>query len=203
MSEIILKILLIGDTSVGKTSLLIKYTEDNFSENHITTIGVECVDKQITINDRKVTLQIWDTSGQERFKSITKNFYQNANGIIFVFDITNENSFEHLKDWLDNSEQFAKDFKKLIVGNKNDLEDQRVIKKERIEHFANEREIKCFETSAKNGINVERIFQEIGELIMENKTEKEIEEEYSADRPRSRSILSKDVQKEGMKRRCC
>lgn len=204
-SEIILKILLIGDTSVGKTSLLMKYTENKFSDSHITTIGVECADKKIIIKGKNVTLQIWDTSGQERYKAITKNFYQNANGIIFVFDITNEKSFENLKDWLDDSNQYAKVFKKIIVGNKIDLEDNRVINKERMERFEIQ-DIKCFEASAKNGTNVDKIFQEMGELILADKNDEEIERDYSiSSNPElSLSTLSKNGKKKNQsKKHCC
>lgn len=202
MSEISLKILLVGDSSVGKTTLLLKYVEGQFSESHITTIGVEYKDKEIIINNRKVNLQIWDTSGQERYRSITKNFYRNADGILFIFDVTNEDSFNHLKDWLTNSEECEKEFKKIIVGNKIDLEN-RLIKKERMEHYAEKENIKCFETSAKDGTNVDVIFQKIGELILANKTEEEIKEEFII-RPHSSSTLSKDSKtKEVKKKKCC
>ena len=136
MCDICLKILLVGDSSVGKTTLLLKYVDGQFSENHITTIGVEYKDKELIVNNRKVNIQIWDTSGQERYQSITKNFYRNADGILFVFDVTNEDSFNHLKNWLITSEDIEKDFKKIIVGNKMDLEDKIVINKEKADKFA-------------------------------------------------------------------
>ena len=203
MAEITLKILLVGDSAVGKTTLLIKYIEDKFSDAHITTIGVEYKDKEITINNRKVNLQIWDTSGQERYQAITKNFYRNADGIIFVFDVTKEESFKHLKDWLNSSQDCDKEFKRIIVGNKIDLEEKRVIDKDRIDHFAEKENIQCFETSAKNGANVDVIFQKIGELILANKTEEEIREEYII-RPHSASTLSKDSNHaEIKKKKCC
>ena len=203
MAEISLKILLVGDSAVGKTTLLIKYIEDKFSDTHITTIGVEYKDKVITINGRKVNLQIWDTSGQERYQAITKNFYRNADGIIFVFDVTKEESFKHLKDWLNSSQDCDKEFKRIIVGNKIDLEEKRVIDKDRIDHFAEKENIQCFETSAKNGANVDVIFQKIGELILANKTEEEIREEYII-RPHSASTLSKDSNHaKKKKKKCC
>ena len=204
MAEITLKILLVGDSAVGKTTLLIKYIEDKFSDAHITTIGVEYKDKEITINNRKVNLQIWDTSGQERYQAITKNFYRNADGIIFVFDVTKEESFNHLKDWLNSSQDCDKEFKKIIVGNKTDLEDKRVINKERMEHYSKKENLECFETSAKTGANVDAIFQKIGELILANKTEEEIREEFII-RPHSASTLSKDSNHVEIKKKkgCC
>ena len=203
MSDVCLKILLVGDSSVGKTTLLLQYVDGKFSENHITTIGVEYKDKEITVNNRKINLQIWDTSGQERYQSITKNFYRNADGILFVFDVTNEESFNHIKNWLMTSEDVEKNFKKIMVGNKIDLEDKIVINKEKADKFAEKKNMKCFLTSAKDGINVDTIFQEIAELVLANKTEEEIIEEFGV-KERSLSTLSKDSQKmQTQKKKCC
>ena len=200
-----LKILLVGDSGVGKTTLLLKYVDNQFSDSHITTIGVEYKDKEIMVKDKKVNLQIWDTSGQERYRSITKNFYRNANGIIFVFDVTKKESFDHLKDWLNDSSEQENDFKKLVVGNKTDLIEKRVINKETMEFFAEKenKNIKSFETSAKDGTNVDKIFQEIAELILANKTDEEINQEFVM-RPHSSSSLSKDGQvTDNKKNKCC
>ena len=199
-----LKILLVGDSGVGKTTLLLKYVDNQFSDSHITTIGVEYKDKEIMVKDKKVNLQIWDTSGQERYRSITKNFYRNANGIIFVFDVTKKDSFDHLKDWLNDSSEQENDFKKLVVGNKTDLIEKRVINKETMEFFAKKenKNIKSFETSAKDGTNVDKIFQEIAELILANKKEEEINQEFVM-RPHSSSSLSKDGQTDNKKNKCC
>ena len=202
MSQINLKVLLVGDSSVGKTTLLLKYVEGKFSDSHITTIGVEYKDKLIKINNRDVNLQIWDTSGQERYRSITKNFYRNADGILFVFDVTKEETFNHIKDWLISSDECDKDFKKIIVGNKIDLE--RVISKEKIEHFAKSKNMDCYETSAKTGDGVDKIFESIAELILKDKSEEQIREEFIV-RPHSNSTLSKDSQpvEPTKKKKCC
>ena len=200
--EITLKILLVGDSSVGKTTLLLKYVEGKFSDSHITTIGVEYKDKEITVDNRKINLQIWDTSGQERYRSITKNFYRNADGILFIFDVTNEESFNQLKDWLTSSEVCDKDFKKLIVGNKIDLKEKRVVNKEKMENFAEKKELKCFETSAKDNTNVNEVFEEMAKLILSNKTDEQIKEEFC--RHNSASYLSKYSQREDTeKKKCC
>ena len=202
MSQINLKILLVGDSSVGKTTLLLKYVEGKFSDSHITTIGVEYKDKPIILNNRNINLQIWDTSGQERYRSITKNFYRNADGILFVFDVTREDTFAHIKDWLISSDECDKDFKKIIVGNKIDLE--RVVSKEKVENFGKSKNMKCYEVSAKTGEGLDNVFQAIAELILEGKSEEEIKEEFII-RPHSNSTLSKDSKKEGQgkKRGCC
>ena len=202
MSQINLKILLVGDSSVGKTTLLLKYVVGKFSDSHITTIGVEYKDKPIILNNRNINLQIWDTSGQERYRSITKNFYRNADGILFVFDVTREDTFAHIKDWLISSDECDKDFKKIIVGNKIDLE--RVVSKEKIENFGKAKNMKCYEVSAKTGEGLDDIFKAIAELILEGKSEEEIKEEFII-RPHSNSTLSKDSKKEGQgkKKGCC
>ena len=203
MSGINLKILLVGDSAVGKTTLILKYVDGKFSDSHITTIGVEYKDKEITVNNRKINLQIWDTSGQERYRSITKNFYRNAHGILFVFDVTNQTSFDHLKDWLNSSNECDIDFKKIIVGNKIDL-NGRVVNKETMEFFAEKNQIKkSFETSAKDGTNVDLIFKEMAELILANKTDEEINQEFLV-RPHASSTLSKDSENlEPEKKKCC
>ena len=203
MSEIRLKILLIGDTSVGKTALILKYIDKEFSDNHISTIGLEYKDKLIKINEKKIKLQIWDTSGQERYRSITKSFYRNANALLFVFDVTNENSFNHIKDWLIETENSGKDFKKILVGNKIDLKDKRIVDKERMDNFAKKKNMKCFETSAKEGKNVDLIFKEITKLILNDKTDEEIIEEYS-NRTLNSTILSIESYKSyNNKKNCC
>ena len=202
MSEICLKILLIGDTSVGKTALILKYIDKQFSENNMSTIGLEYKDKIIRIKEKKIKLQIWDTSGQERYRSITKSFYRNANALLFVFDVTNEISFNHIKDWLIESENSGKDFKKILVGNKIDLKDKRIIDKERMEQFAKRKNMKCFEVSAKEGKNVDLIFKEITKLILNNKTEDELIEEYS-NRTVNSTILSVESHKSYNKKNCC
>ena len=203
MSGINLKILLVGDSAVGKTTLILKYVDGKFSDSHITTIGVEYKDKEITVNNRKINLQIWDTSGQERYRSITKNFYRNAHGILFVFDVTNQTSFDHLKDWLNSSNECDIDFKKIIVGNKIDL-NGRVVNKETMEFFAEKNQIKkSYETSAKDGTNVDLIFKEMAELILANKTDEEINQEFLV-RPHASSTLSKDSENlEPEKKKCC
>ena len=127
--------------------------------------------KKIILNDKKITLQIWLTSGQERFRSITQNFYRNADGILFIFDVTNKDSFNHIKDWLIDYHEVGFDIKAILIGNKIDLLDKRVISKEKMEKFGENKNIKTYETSAKTGENVNKIFTEIAELILSNKTE--------------------------------
>ena len=171
-----LKLLLIGDSNVGKTSLLLRYLDNTFSEKYITTIGVEFKSKDITLNNKTYKIHIWDTAGQERYKSITRNFYKHAEGIIFVYDITNKTSFSNLKNWISNAENEA-DFKIIIVGNKLDMESRREVSIEQLKKLAKKKNCKYFETSAKDNINVENLFLSIiNEMINNIKDEVSISE---------------------------
>ena len=116
-------------------------------------------------------MRIWDTSGQERYRSITQNFYRNANGILFVFDVTKKESFNNIKLWLNDSQNCEANISKILIGNKIDLEEERAVSNETIENFASKKEMKFFETSAKEGTNIDLIFRELAELILSNKCE--------------------------------
>ncbi len=206
--EITLKILLIGDSFVGKTSLLLQFIDRECPESHMATIGVEFKDKIVEINKKKVKLQVWDTSGQERYRSITKNFYRNADGVMFVCDVTKENTFGNIKNWLIDSEQNANNsnFKKILVGNKIDLIEERVIKSEQLETFSNKKNMKCFETSAKDGTNIDLVFMELAKLILKDKSDQQIKEEF-CHKNRSLSVFSKGSEGESKhsqkKKGCC
>ena len=205
--EITLKILLIGDSYVGKTSLLLQYIDRECPENHMATIGVEFKDKIVQINKKNVKLQVWDTSGQERYRSITKNFYRNADGVMFICDVTKENTFENIKNWLIDSEQNSNNsnFKKILVGNKIDLQKERVIDKEKLENFANKKGMNFYEASAKEGTNVDLIFTELAKLILEDKSDQQIKEEF-CHKNRSLSVYSKESEESNNPRKkkgCC
>ncbi len=205
--DITLKILLIGDSYVGKTSLLLQYIDRECPENHMATIGVEFKDKIVEIDKKYVKLQVWDTSGQERYRSITKNFYRNADGVMFICDVTKEDTFGNIKNWLIDSEQNANNvnFKKILVGNKIDLQEERVIDTEKLENFANKKDMKFYETSAKDGTNVDLIFTELAKLILEDKSDQQIKEEF-CHKNRSLSVYSKeseDLNKPKKNKGCC
>ena len=184
---------------MGKTSILLKYTDDKFSDNHISTIGVEYINKSLTINGKKVMLRIWDTSGQERFLSITQNFYRNANGVIFVFDITNRESFKNIKIWLNELENCEGKITRILVGNKVDLEENRDVGKEMINNYIQKKEMKYFEVSAKEGINIDLIFKEMAELILLEQPEI-IEDKIKYSHS---FLLSTENKKWKKKKQCC
>ena len=208
MTELNLKILIVGDSNVGKTSILLKYIDGKYPDEHVSTIGVENKIKNFEYKGFKVRLQIWDTVGQERFHSITYNYFHNSDGIIFVYDITNHKSFEGVKNWIKEAEEFEDSFKRILLGNKCDLIDQREVTKEEVEDYCNEKNIELFETSAKIDINLKEVFDKIIELIFNGKTKEEIIKSFGNTNS-SLSILSKNSYKINKKKKnkknekCC
>ena len=192
--EIYIKILILGDSTVGKTTLLLKYVDCYFPKAYIATIGVEYKVKKININGLDLNLQIWDSAGQERFLGITKNFMKGADGIIYMYDITNKESFDNLKNWIMQSEESIEDFKKIIIGNKIDLEKERQVTKELLEQFCQGRDIQGFEISAKNDVNnieISKCFETLVQLIIEGKSKEQLLDRFSEDsRSRSKSVIS-------------
>ena len=204
LDDISLKILILGDSSVGKTTLLLKYVDGYFPTVYVATIGVEYKIKRININGIDISLQIWDTAGQERFRGITKNFMKGADGIIYAYDITKKSSFESLKNWIFQSEEATEGFKKIIIGNKIDLEKERQITKESLNKFCQSRNIKGMEVSAKNDVNVNECFETLAKLIIEGKSKEQLIERYSeARRSRGKSVISKSSHKSKNKKKCC
>ena len=169
---IILKILILGDSGVGKTSILIKYINNKFDESHIATIGVDYMDKTIKYKNINVKLQIWDTSGQEKFRSIARNFYRNSDAIFIVFDLNNKDTYNSIKQWINDVEEHCPNIKKILLGNKSDLEKN--VSEEIIKNFAKENNLQYFETSAKNGTNIKEAFKAMVDLLLGGKSEQEI-----------------------------
>ena len=198
-----LKILLIGDSQVGKTSLLLKYTEHVFPEEHIATIGVEYKDKFILKDNYNIRLQIWDTAGQERFHSITKNIYRNANGVLFVYDITNQESFSNIKNWIKDLQNVGNDIKGVIIGNKIDLEQKRDVSKQDLEEIGNKYNMPILETSAKQSINVNEGFELLVNELLKGKNENQIVEMFSRKTRSDLSISSKTNSTKKQKSGCC
>lgn len=167
--DYLFKLLLIGDSGVGKTCLLFRFSEDAFNTTFISTIGIDFKIRTVELNGKRVKLQIWDTAGQERFRTITTAYYRGAMGIILVYDISNEKSFENIKHWIHNIEEHASsDVEKMILGNKCDMADRRQVSKDRGEKLAIEYGVKFMETSAKTSLNVEEAFYTLGRDIMHN-----------------------------------
>ncbi|BHF64243.1 Ras-related protein Rab-8A [Sparganum proliferum] len=158
--DYLFKLLLIGDSGVGKTSLLIKFAEDQFFSTFIATIGIDFKVRTIYLDGKKIKLQIWDTAGQERFRTITTAYYRGAMGIMLVYDITQASSFRNIKNWLSNiSEHGNSDVEKMLLGNKCDMSSQRQVTEQEGRQYADNNGILFFETSAKDGLNVNEAFE--------------------------------------------
>ncbi|OHT12106.1 Ras-related protein ORAB-1 [Tritrichomonas foetus] len=152
-----LKILVIGESAVGKSCLLLRYTDNKFQDTFMTTIGVDFKTKFIDIDGNHVKLQIWDTAGQEKFRSITKAYYRGAHGILVVFDISRRDTFNQTRMWIDSIKDASSDsIDVILIGNKCDLE--RAVTKDEAEELASNYKIRYFETSAKDNTNVEEAF---------------------------------------------
>lgn len=166
------KYIIIGDTGVGKSCLLLQFTDKRFQPVHDLTIGVEFGARMITIDGKQIKLQIWDTAGQEAFRSITRSYYRGAAGALLVYDITRRETFSHLTTWLDDARQHSNsNMVIMLIGNKSDLDSRREVRKEEGETFARENGLIFMETSAKTASNVEEAFintaREIHEKIQE------------------------------------
>jgi len=178
------KLLIIGDSGVGKSSLLVRFADNTFSGNYITTIGVDFKIRTIEINGERVKLQIWDTAGQERFRTITSTYYRGTHGVIVVYDVCSGDSFANVKRWLHEINQNCDDVARVLVGNKCDDPDRRVVLRDDAGRFASQMGIQLFETSAKENINVEEMFRAITDLVLSSKkAQKEI-----LDRPGQQNI---------------
>ncbi len=191
-----INIMTLGNTAVGKTSFIIKYTEDTFQEVYLSTIGIDFKVKTVTIKDKQYKLFFYDTTGQERFRSLSFNIIKNAHGIILMYDITNKSSFDSIPEWIKNiKESKGEDFPMILCGNKIDKEDERVITREESEELSNEYVIDFFEISNKNGINIEKaVLSLVKKILRHNKYKKQ---------DLNTSVLSNKEIKSKKKFECC
>ena len=188
------KIMVLGESKVGKTSLIKRYTKDQFGGVYLTTVGMDFQDKIIEIEDKKVRLQVWDTAGQERFRNVTKSYFQSSHGLLVVYDITDKESFDKIKFWIENIKNNAPENAKLIlVGNKCDLANERKVTIEDGENKARNYNIKFFESSAKDGTNVNELFFYLANEIYQDEKTKE------KDNKNSLKLKAKKKEKKG----CC
>ena len=158
--EVMFKVVLIGDMKVGKTNIVSRYIKNEFNKDSMSTIGVEFGSKELVIEGHNVKVQIWDTAGQEKYKSITNAYYKGAKGAFVVYDITNKNSFDNADNWLNNLRASAdKKCSIILIGNKSDLENKREVSIEQGEEKAKNSEIAFMETSALSGDNIDKAFE--------------------------------------------
>lgn len=151
---------------VGKSCLLLRFCDDSFTPSFITTIGIDFKIRIVDLDGKKIKIQIWDTAGQERFRTITTAYYRGAMGIMLVYDVTDERSFNNIRNWLRNIDQYASEgVNKILIGNKCDDVDRRVVDRERGAELAREYGLKFMETSAKNSVNVDEAFMTLARDI--------------------------------------
>ena len=195
------QILLIGDSSVGKTSLIQRYANGIFKEEYLATVGLDYYTKQEMINDITVLVKLWDTAGQERFKALTPNYFRNAEGVVLAYDVTNSESFDNLKFWINSIKSNLGEknifIPIIIIGNKIDMEDMRDITKEDASKFAKENNYKYFETSAKTGEGVDEAIRDLVNQVLANSDKNE------AAKGERKSVKIEDNKENNQKKKGC
>ena len=201
--EFMFKVVLVGDMSVGKTNIIAKYLKNDFSEDYKTTIGVEFHSKIAKVEGHVVKAQIWDTCGQERFKSITDSYYRGAKGAFVVYDITRKNTFESVDSWISALRSAAdKNLNIIIIGNKSDLEDQRQVETEQGEEKAQNNEAAFMETSAYSGDNIDKAFDNMITDVY-NKCKSEMLANVEIDIGKSKDINLNQNREDKKGKKCC
>ena len=187
------KILLLGDSTVGKTCFLLRYVDDSFLDLHMATIGLDYRLKTLILEEQKIVkVQLWDTAGQDKFRAITRNYYKGASGIILIFDVTNVKSYENIKKWINEiKEEISEKVAIVLIGNKIDNVQERKISKEQGDKLASEIGVKFFETSAKTGEGINESVFFLVKKIFEN--DPEVKNKYQG---RNLKLYNK-------KRKCC
>ncbi len=166
--EFLIKLVVIGDSGVGKTNFIFQFTEGRFSRAHVTTIGFDYKSKIIKLPNKKkvIKLQIWDTAGQERYMAVNKNLFQKVQGIILMYDLTNRDSFEHIQSWLNLVKKNVSNKIVMLVANKLDLsEEKRIVTEEEGEDIGKKNDMLFFEGSGASGENVDKIFTKMAEMV--------------------------------------
>ena len=164
------KILILGDATVGKTSLLVRYIDNKFEGDTLATLGVDIKYKYVTLDNKKIRMNIWDTAGQDRFRNIAKNYFKGSNAVIFVFDVNSKQTLEKIKFWIENVKEHSSEDNiiEVIVGNKIDIEGKHEVTKEEMKTLGKEIGIQIFETSAKTGEGINEVFTYLVNQLIQN-----------------------------------
>ena len=198
-----INIMTLGNSEVGKTCYILKYTENFFQELYLTTVGIDFKIKTETINNKQYKLFLYDTTGQEKYKSIALNIIRNAQGIILMYDITNKKSFESIPEWIKSiRDSKGENFPMILLGNKLDKEDIRVISEKEGKELADEYGIKFFETSNKTGVNIQESGMALVNEILKIK-ENEIKDSFMSKSSNNSKLSSKRTTLKSEEKRCC
>ena len=196
--EFLVKIIIIGDSGVGKTNFMFRFADNTFNSLHVSTVGLDYKSKIIILpsSKKKVKIQIWDTAGQERYMALNKSSFQKVQGIIIMYDLTDRKSFENIDKWLNIVSQNFPGKSMILVANKLDLSDEkRIVTEEEGQKLAEENNVKFFEGSGQTGENVEEIFTELAEMIYENI----VNDKDSFQSPNKKLVKNN----QGKKKKCC
>ena len=198
-----INIMTLGNSEVGKTCYILKYTENFFQELYLTTVGIDFKIKTETINNKQYKLFLYDTTGQEKYKSIALNIIRNAQGIILMYDITNKKSFESIPEWIKSiRDSKGENFPMILLGNKLDKEDIRVISEKEGKELADEYGIKFFETSNKTGVNIQESGMALVNEILKIK-ENEIKDSFVSKSSHNSKLSSKRTTLKSEEKKCC
>ena len=200
--EKVLKIIILGSSEVGKTSILNRYFNNDFSPNLLSTIGIDFKTKFFKFDEEKVKFNFIDTAGQEKFRAISVNYLKGTSGVILVYDITNKETFDLIQGWIEDiNENNKADVGKVLLGNKLDLEDNRQVPKEDAEQLAKELGCKFFEGSAKTGENIQEALDEVARISFEkNKSSKDVDKRKTI---KLKKEENSDNQDDSKKKKCC
>ena len=179
------KLVIIGDSGVGKSCILLRFADDTFTDNYYSTIGVDFRFKCVDIGERKCKLQIWDTAGQERFKTVTSAYYRGADGIIIVFDQTDQESFNNIQNWIDDISKYStEEPAKLIIANKDDIaNEKKIVKSEDISELEKKTGLEVIKTSAKTGENIDYAFKKLTQKLLIDRSNRILSKGYSLEPP--------------------
>ena len=196
--------IIVGDMAVGKSCLLLQFTDHKFRHQHELTIGVEFGGKNIEVKNKTIKIQIWDTAGQEAFQAITRTYYKGAIGALLVYDITRKETFEHIRKWYDEVKlNGSKDICCILIGNKKDLEEQRQVKYEEGKRLAEENNLLFLETSAKTAENVQEAFTISAERILDQINKSGVDPTAPSKNVRISIDDDEEEEKEQPKKTCC
>ena len=191
--DFLFKLLIVGESGVGKTCMLLRFADNSFEENFLSTIGVDFKVRELDVDNKHVKLQIWDSAGQERFRNITTSYYRNCGGIIIVYDITRHDTFVKVTEWIEEVRKNTNNVPLLLVGNKADLIEKRQVTEQEAKSLADRMGLVLLETSAKTALNIEDAFKEISRQLMAD----------AANKPKSDSGKQVTLKKKEEKKSCC